>query len=147
MAAEASRNTEGAEADSPGLLHDLLDDVIRHVAAGNGRMTVDVPHLGRVVLIGESELQAIEQSAALAEAERPSSRELEVLSLIARGMSAPQAAQSLRLSPSTVNQHLAAARRKLGVSRSTEAVELAREHGWLSEDLRVVVDVRDRSVD
>jgi DNA-binding NarL/FixJ family response regulator len=147
MAAEASREAEGADADSPGLLHDLFDDLIRHIAAGNGRMTVDVPHLGRVVLIGESELQAIEQSAALAEAARPSPRELEVLSLIARGMSAPQAAQSLRLSPSTVNQHLAATRRKLGVSRSAEAAELARELGWLSEDLHVVVDVRDHSAD
>jgi DNA-binding NarL/FixJ family response regulator len=142
MAAEASREAEGAGADSPGLLHDLLDDLIRHVAAGNGRMTVDVPHVGRVVLIGESELAAIEQSAALAEAERPSPRELEVLSLIARGMSAPQAAQSLRLSPSTINQHLATTRRKLGVSRSAEAVVIARQHGWLGEDLHVVADVR-----
>lgn len=63
---------------------------------------------------------------ALAEAEI-SSRELEVLQLIAKGMSNQEIADSLYLSLSTIKTHVANLYFKLDVTRRTQAVEKAKK--------------------
>lgn len=54
-----------------------------------------------------------------------SSRQVEVLRLVAAGQSNKEIARSLLLSPSTVKVHLAAAMTALGATNRTEAVSLA----------------------
>ncbi len=58
-------------------------------------------------------------------------REVEVLKLVARGLTNAQIAQELFLSPRTVNAHLNSIYHKLGVSSRTAATRLALEHGLL----------------
>jgi len=55
---------------------------------------------------------------------RLTSREWEVLNLIANGLSTRQAAEKLTLSPTAIRVHIAAVVRKLGVESRTEAIEL-----------------------
>ena len=70
-----------------------------------------------------SEADAAEYPAGL------TARELEVLSLVARGLTNAQIAQELYLSPRTVNGHLNYIYRKLEVSSRSAAVRFALEHG------------------
>jgi ATP/maltotriose-dependent transcriptional regulator MalT len=58
-------------------------------------------------------------------------REVEVLRLVAEGLTNPQVAQRLFLSPRTVQRHLNSVYRKLGVSSRTAATRLALEHDLL----------------
>jgi DNA-binding NarL/FixJ family response regulator len=57
------------------------------------------------------------------------SREVEVLGLVAAGMTNAQVAQRLFLSPRTVQRHLNSIYHKLGVSSRTAATRFALEHG------------------
>ena len=61
-----------------------------------------------------------------------SSRELEVLLMVARGMSNQQIAVSLYLSEATVKRHLANIYPKMGVSSRGEAVRTALSNEWIS---------------
>jgi len=61
-----------------------------------------------------------------------SRRELEVLLMVARGMSNQQIAVSLYLSEATVKRHLANIYPKMGVSSRGEAVRLALLNEWIS---------------
>jgi DNA-binding NarL/FixJ family response regulator len=54
-----------------------------------------------------------------------SSREVEVLRLVAQGMTNPQVAERLSLSPRTVEQHLRSIYNKLGVSTRAAATAFA----------------------
>ncbi|MCO6490322.1 MAG: hypothetical protein J5I98_18050, partial [Phaeodactylibacter sp.] len=67
----------------------------------------------------------------LSEAEALSSRELEILQLIAQGLSNQQISERLFLALSTVKGHNRNIFDKLGVRRRTEAVALARELGLI----------------
>ena len=58
-----------------------------------------------------------------------SAREAQVLALVARGLSSPEVAARLFLSPRTVEQHLRAIFNKLGVDNRTAATRLAVERG------------------
>ena len=60
-----------------------------------------------------------------------SARELEVLGLVAEGLTDAEVAQRLHLSPRTVGRHLESIYRKLGVSSRTAAVRTAGELGLL----------------
>jgi DNA-binding NarL/FixJ family response regulator len=60
-----------------------------------------------------------------------SGRELEVLALVAEGLTNPQVAGRLYLSPHTVNRHLRSVYRKLGVSSRTAAAREASERGLI----------------
>ena len=62
-----------------------------------------------------------------------SARELEVLVLVARGLSNAQVASSLHLSERTVKRHLANIYEKIGVHSRTEAMRKALGEGWISE--------------
>ena len=57
------------------------------------------------------------------------SREVEVLGLVATGMTNAQVAQRLFISPRTVQRHLNSVFHKLGVSSRTAATRFALEHG------------------
>ena len=67
-----------------------------------------------------------------AETEDLSERELEVLLLVARGMSNHQIAISLHLSEATVKRHLANIYPRMGVSSRGEAVRKALSRNWIS---------------
>ena len=58
-------------------------------------------------------------------------REIEVLRLVAEGLTDPQVAERLFLSPRTVNQHLRSVYNKLGVSSRAAAARFAAEHRLL----------------
>ncbi len=58
-------------------------------------------------------------------------REIEVLRLVATGMTNPQVAQRLFLSPRTVQRHLNSIYRKLGVTSRAAATHFVVEHGLL----------------
>lgn len=88
---------------------------------------------------GETVLGAEVQSGLAAEirlrgtSDRPplSAREQEVLRLVADGLSAPQIADTLVLSPATVRSHLQSLYEKLGVSDRAAAVAEAMRRGLL----------------
>ena len=61
-----------------------------------------------------------------------SRRELEVLLMVARGMSNHQIAISLHLSEATVKRHLANVYPKIGVSSRGEAVRMALSREWIT---------------
>ena len=61
----------------------------------------------------------------------PTSREMEVLRLVARGMTNAGVAENLFLSSRTVDWHLSSIYRKLGLHSRTEAARFASEHGLL----------------
>jgi DNA-binding NarL/FixJ family response regulator len=67
-----------------------------------------------------------------AEADGLSRRELQVVLMVARGMSNQQIAVSLYLSEATVKRHLANIYPKMGVSSRGEAVRLALLNEWIS---------------
>jgi DNA-binding NarL/FixJ family response regulator len=55
-------------------------------------------------------------------------REVEVLRLVAQGLTDPQVAEQLVISPHTVNSHLKAIYGKLGISSRSAATRYAIEH-------------------
>jgi predicted ATPase/DNA-binding CsgD family transcriptional regulator len=88
--------------------------------------------------LSEEELSTIASSAALTEqlrtplSEHPTGltpREVEVLGLVATGMTNVQVAKELFLSPRTVEAHLASIYHKLGVTSRAGATRFALEHG------------------
>jgi DNA-binding CsgD family transcriptional regulator len=77
-------------------------------------------------------LSTEEPSRATASLEHPAdltSREAEVLELVAEGLTNIQVAQRLFLSPRTVDTHLTSIYRKLGVSSRSAATRFALDHG------------------
>ena len=60
-----------------------------------------------------------------------SAREVEVLGLVAEGLTNAQVAKELFLSPRTIQRHLNSIYHKLGVSSRTAATRFAMEHGLL----------------
>ncbi len=64
--------------------------------------------------------------------EKFSARELEILLLVARGMSNRQIAQALMLSEATVKRHLANLYPKMGVNSRGEATSKALSEGYIS---------------
>lgn len=60
-----------------------------------------------------------------------SAREIDVLKLVARGMTNAQIATELFISPNTVNRHLNSIYRKIGVSSRVAATRFASEHNLL----------------
>lgn len=95
-----------------------LPDMLRAVAAGQRRLPPEV--------------------ATLLANRRPrselTSRELDVLRLVAAGKANKEIATTLKVSVSTVNAHVASILRKLGVDDRTQAVVLALQRGIVHLD-------------
>jgi DNA-binding NarL/FixJ family response regulator len=104
-----------------GWLPNALMDVYRGTFAMPRRLT------GRVV----RQLRTTEprRRAIVGANARLTSREWEVLNLIANGLSTRQAAEKLTLSPTAIRVHIAAVVRKLGVESRTEAIDLFTRSG------------------
>lgn len=62
---------------------------------------------------------------------KPTARELEVLTLVQRGLNTRAIAQHLQTTPRTVHFHVGNLFAKLGARTRTEMVHLARQRGWL----------------
>ena len=90
-------------------------------------------HRGETVLSKEVQGGIAEEirMRAAAGAVTLTAREREVLSLIAEGLSAPDIAQRLHLSPATVKGHLGSLYEKLGVSERAAAVAEAMRRGLI----------------
>lgn len=104
-------------------LEELLTAV--HTAAENPEES----HDANVVLVLPREvLERVERGTD----DKLSARELEILLLVARGMSNRQIASTLRLAEATVKRHLANLYPKLGVGSRVEAIKKALSEGYIS---------------
>lgn len=113
---------------------DWWEELLRRVASGQARIVIRPVDGGEpAVLVGRRWLEGLEQTVLdrAPGAVRLSPREAEVLDLAAARLTAGQTARRLGLAVNTVNQHLAAARRKFGVTSTAEAITLARRAGLL----------------
>jgi DNA-binding NarL/FixJ family response regulator len=122
--------------------YDEDHDIVRAVEAGaTGYLLKDVPReelfrAVRAAARGETVL-APQVAARLfgrlrtPAVEAPSERELEVLSLVARGLTNRAIARRLHISEATVKTHLVHAFAKLGVADRTAAVTAALQRGLL----------------
>ena len=122
--------------------YDTNSDILRAIEAGaTGYLLKDTPRdelfaairsvaQGKAVLAPTVATRLLRQRKTLA-GEVLSARELEVLSLVARGASNKEVARSLFLSEATVKSHLIHLFGKLGVTDRTAAVTVALQHGLL----------------
>jgi len=86
----------------------------------------------RAVAAGRPAIDPTLAAAAITEGESPlTPREHEVLAAAARHDTAADIAATLHLSEGTVRNYLSAAIRKLGVRSRREAIDLAKDKGWL----------------
>ena len=102
-------------------------------AAARGMMP---DYTGKLLAVVEAEAQKCENTSSLPPPNQPlieplSPRELEVLHLMAAGLSNQEMCERLFLALSTVKGHNRTIFGKLGVQRRTEAVARARELGLL----------------
>jgi DNA-binding CsgD family transcriptional regulator len=79
-------------------------------------------------------MEEVTPHAGAEEARPPSAREVELLALVARGMSNREIAEALVLAESTVKRHLANAYEKMGVHSRSGAVDAALRSGLLSSE-------------
>ena len=105
-----------------------LTDGIRAVAAGEALLAPTVTRR----LIEEFARVAPARHARPAELDELTPRELEVLRLLARGMSNAEIAAELVLSEATIKTHVAHVLSKLGVRDRVQAVVLAYESGLVT---------------
>jgi DNA-binding NarL/FixJ family response regulator len=123
--------------------YDTDADILRAVEAGaTGYLLKDatrdeVLYAIRSAAVGEAALAPRVASRLMGRIRAPgeealSSREIEVLSLVARGLTNKEIARTLHLSEATVRTHLLHVFTKLGVDDRTAAVMVAAERGILS---------------
>jgi DNA-binding NarL/FixJ family response regulator len=113
----------------------LLDDI----AASDAPLVLETPSGARVVLVSEREFLNRGQSKGESPPPTPvatstarlTKREIGILALVAEGKSGSQVATELSLAPNTVAQHLVSVRRKLGVSTTVAAIEVAKSSDLL----------------
>jgi DNA-binding CsgD family transcriptional regulator len=87
---------------------------------------------GRAMKPEEAFARALKPYISPANAPNPlSTREVEVLGLLAQGLTDQEVARRLYLSPRTVGQHLSSVYRKLGVKSRTAATRAATERGLI----------------
>ncbi|MCO1657322.1 response regulator transcription factor [Pseudonocardia humida] len=125
--------------------YDEDQDILRAVEAGAvGYLLKDTPReelfrAVRAAARGESVLAPAVTARLLGRLrtrvpDAPSERELEVLALVARGLTNRAVARSLAISEATVKTHLVHVFGKLGVDDRTAAVTVALERGLLTLD-------------
>jgi len=103
-----------------------LVEAVKTVAAGGSLVA---PVVTQRLLTGlermHNDFTSLDQPDPLTE------REIEVLRLVAQGLSSKLIARQLAIAPGTVNYHLATAFNKLGVDTRAQAVALATQRGLL----------------
>lgn len=113
---------------------DRMIEAVEMVAKGYyliGEAILEEPAVARW-LLGEFERLAIELGGEPGELFTPlSSREMQVLQLIAKGYSNKQIALTLGIKEQTVKNHLSSILRKLAVNDRTQAVLYALRRGWI----------------
>lgn len=77
-------------------------------------------------------VEAIRRPDSAQGAARPTPREVEIVQLMAKGLSSAEIADVATLSVHTVGDHIKSIYRKLGVKSRSEAIYEARSNGWLS---------------
>src|SRR5687767_9567216 len=100
---------------------DEICDTVAAVARGETRLSPEI----QGELVRQIQMRAVGDRPVL------SQREREVLELIAEGLSAPDVAKRLHVSPATVKTHLQSLYEKLGVSDRAAAVASAMRNGLL----------------
>ncbi len=125
----------GAAAYSSKDIHprDLLR-TIREVAAGRyliNEAVLSKPHVASRVLSQFRELAATEDDRTTDLFAPLTSREIEILDCIARGLSNKEIANSLSISGQTVKNHITSILAKLQVNDRTMAVIYAIQRGWI----------------
>ena len=117
-----------------------LADMLAHYVLGGSISPSELLAVGRVVGVKPADLRAVMYDLPLqAAGGRPrqidpcpmSSREIDVLRRLARGMVYKQIANELGLSTSTVRTHLHNVYGKLGAMDRAQAVLIATERGWI----------------
>ena len=106
--------------------------LVKGVSADELAQAIRAAHAGRTTMAAEaieSLVQADEPTPKLGD--DLSRRELEVLALIAEGLSNAEIAQRLAISVSTVKYHARGILSKLGASSRAEAVALALQHNLI----------------
>jgi len=112
---------------------DLPNAVTRRRMAALLRADGEVALVGTAedadLVVSERVVSTAAPGAALQAGAALTARELEVLRLVARGLSNKEIAADLRITTHTVKYHLAAVLEKLGVRSRTEAVSLGVRKG------------------
>ncbi|MCA9489953.1 MAG: response regulator transcription factor [Myxococcales bacterium] len=116
----ATRCSEGCVA---AMLAGEVDHVSQHVTVRAGRVLLACHPVRHAVMIVAYGPTPADQALT--------PREVEVLALVADGLTGPQIAERTGLSRSTVNTHVEHAREKLGARTRTEAVAVAVRRGLL----------------
>jgi two-component system response regulator DesR len=117
--------------DRPGYLRAAM------AAGASGFLLKDAPAADlaaaiRRVAVGDRVVDPSLAAAALAQGDSPlTERETEVLTASAGHDAIADIAARLHLSPGTVRNHLSGAIQKLGARNRAEAVQIARQKGWL----------------
>ncbi|MEU8615601.1 response regulator transcription factor [Actinoplanes sp. NPDC048791] len=116
--------------DAPGRLSRALDVHVRGVV-GTQAAPCELVRGIRQLARGERVIDASLAVAMVAAPRSPlSSRELDVLSVVASGVPSEEVAAKLHLTPGTVRNYISAVLRKTGARNRLEAVRLAEEAGW-----------------
>jgi two-component system, NarL family, response regulator LiaR len=113
------------------LKHSAPEDVLQAVRQAQRGETVLHPTIARMVL---QELHRPPQPKQAATADPLSERELEVLRLLARGMSNQEIADKLVVGEATVRSHVSSILRKLQLASRTQAALYALREGLASLD-------------
>ena len=113
------------------LKHSAPDDVVRAIHQAHRGETVLHPAIARMVL---QELNRPPQPRQVLTSDPLSGREIEVLRLLARGMSNQEIADSLVVGEATVRSHVSAILRKLQLASRTQAALYALREGLASLD-------------
>jgi len=115
------------------IVPDLLADVIRAVAQGKYWIDMRVYETEEIrrILEGQPIGDGLEGSEGDRVTEPLSAREMEILTLITRGMSNKEIASRLGISHQTVKNHVTSILHKLGVNDRTQAALCALQFGWV----------------
>ena len=125
----------GASAYSAKAVHpDTLLDIIREVSSGTYLINDTVmsrPHVAARVLNQFREITQTSEESSSSLFAPLTSREIEILDCIARGMSNKEIANQLSISGQTVKNHITSILAKLQVNDRTMAVIFAIQRGWI----------------
>lgn len=125
------QSSDGSSAAVPAVRTIDWDSLMQAVHRGEVRLVLEGRSGARAEVVPLGQVAQPVPLPGSVSAARLSAREREVLLLLESGNAGAEIAAELGLAVNTVAQHLASARRKLGVRSSSQAITEAREHGLL----------------